>query len=98
MGQAKDLGLSMCVIIAPRTFGIRRTGEPGLQEKGGWDALLARYLRAEKYNAHKAEKRLREHAVWRTNFCPKGQFTEVSPVTSRVQRCHEDSLTLRNVC
>ena len=84
MGQAKDLGLSTFVIVASRTFSIRRAGEPGLQEKGGWDALLARYLRAEKYNAHKAEKRLREHALWRTNFCPKGQFTEVSPASSQV--------------
>ena len=84
MGKAKDLGSSKFVNIAPRTFGICRAGEPGLQEKGGWDALLARYLRAEKYNAHKAEKRLREHAVWRTKFCPEGQFTEVTPASSQV--------------
>ena len=55
-----------------------RAGEPGLQDKGGWDALLARYLRAEKYNVQKAEKRLRDQAVWRSAFCPKGQFSEVS--------------------
>ena len=57
-----------------------RAGEPGLQDKGGWDALLARYLRAEKYNVQKAEKRLRDQAVWRSAFCPKGQFSVVSPV------------------
>ena len=55
-----------------------RAGEPGLQDKGGWDALLTRYLRAEKYNVQKAEKRLRDQAVWRSAFCPKGQFSEVS--------------------
>ncbi|CAL5218691.1 g400 [Coccomyxa viridis] len=55
---------------------LRRAGEPGLQDKGGWDALLARYLRAEKYNVQKAEKRLRDQAVWRSAFCPKGQFSE----------------------
>ncbi|CAK0773230.1 hypothetical protein CVIRNUC_004043 [Coccomyxa viridis] len=55
---------------------LKRAGEPGLQDKGGWDVELARYLRAEKYNVQKAEKRLREQTVWRTEFFPKGEFTE----------------------
>ena len=58
----------------PRQQYYGRAGEPGLQDRGGWDALLARYLRAEKDSVQKAEKRLRDHAVWRTDFCPKGQF------------------------
>ena len=54
-----------------------RAGEPGLADKGGWEAELARYLRAEKNNVQKAEKRLREQTVWRTEFFPKGEITEV---------------------
>ena len=70
-----------CGCCHPGSFTCR-AGEPGLQNKGGWDAELARYLRAEKYNVQKAEKRLREQTVWRTEFFPKGEFTEV---------CHQHS-------
>ena len=66
--------------------GACRAGEPGLQDKGGWDAELARYLRAEKYNVQKAEKRLREQTVWRTEFFPKGEFTEVE-----FTHCHQNT-------
>jgi hypothetical protein len=52
-------------------------GEQGLDEKGGLEKLLLRFLRAEKYNVPKAEKRLREHAAWRKAFFPKGRIQEV---------------------
>ena len=71
------MGARLCATMCKYNL-VCRAGEPGLQEKGGWDALLTRYLRAEKYNVQKAEKRLRDQAVWRSAFCPKGQFSEVS--------------------
>ena len=38
---------------------------------------LWRFLRAEKYNADKADKRLRCHAAWRAEFVPRGRIHEV---------------------
>ncbi|KAK9915876.1 hypothetical protein WJX75_005565 [Coccomyxa subellipsoidea] len=55
---------------------LRSGGEQGLDEKGGLEKLLLRFLRAEKYNVPKAEKRLREHAAWRKAFFPKGRIRE----------------------
>lgn len=52
-------------------------GEQGLQDKGGLEALLLRFLRAEKYNVPKAEKRLREHAGWRKVFFLNGSISQV---------------------
>ncbi|CAL8470169.1 g9711 [Coccomyxa elongata] len=55
---------------------LRKGGEQGLQHEGGFEALLLRFLRAEKYNISKAEKRLREHATWRESFFPNGKLSE----------------------
>ncbi|EIE25944.1 CRAL/TRIO domain-containing protein [Coccomyxa subellipsoidea C-169] len=55
---------------------LRSGGEQGLQDKGGLEALLLRFLRAEKYNVPKAEKRLREHAEWRKVFFLNGSISE----------------------
>ena len=67
-----------------------RAGEPGLADKGGWEAELARYLRAEKNNVQKAEKRLREQTVWRTECFPKGEVTEVgsAPIITTTVSAH----------
>jgi hypothetical protein len=43
---------------------------------GGASGPLARFLRAEDYNVHKAEKRLRGHAAWRAEYVPHGRIFE----------------------
>ena len=45
---------------------------------GGPSGPLARFLRAEKFNMQKAEKRLKGHAAWRADYVPSGRIFEVS--------------------
>ena len=39
--------------------------------------VLERWLRAENFDVDKAEKRLREHAIWRQREFPEGRVLEV---------------------
>ena len=41
------------------------------------DMVLERWLRAENFDVDKAEKRLREHAIWREKEFPEGRVLEV---------------------
>ena len=51
---------------------------------GGPSGPIARFLRAEKFDMQKAEKRLRAHAAWRTAYVLKGRISEVVPGPSRL--------------
>lgn len=73
VGPAQHLAMPcMCAVR-------RRGGEAGMPADGGMggpSGPLARFLRAEKFDVHKAEKRLRAHAAWRASYIPDGRISE----------------------